>query len=350
MNRRSFLKSTVALAAAAPFAGPVSTADAAPALNARIKIGFLGVAHSHAMEKVKVIRESPVYELAGICEDSEKIRELYGNMGVKFLSEEALFKDCAVVAVESAVRDHARHAKRALEAGKHVHVEKPPADSLAAFQELVSLAREQKRLLQVGYMWRYNPGFVTALEIARKGWLGDVYLVRGTIGTTLAADRRPEWAEFKGGTMFELGCHFIDPMVRLLGRPDSVTSFLRKDGKFTDNLADNTIAVFGFRNATGIATSATLGPNAGPNRFFEILGTNGTALLKPLEPPTLQVDLAKAAGSYAAGNQIVKFPPYRRYVGDFAELAEAVRGERPLSASLEEELAVQETLIRACEM
>jgi predicted dehydrogenase len=299
---------------------------------------------------VKVVRESPGFELVGICEDSAKIREPYADMNVSFITEEALLKECAVVAVESAVRDHARHARLALEAGKHVHVEKPPADSLPAFQQLVTLARDKKLLFQAGYMWRYNPGIVAALEAARKGWLGQIYLVRGTINTTLPADRRSEWAEFKGGTLFELGCHLVDSMVRLLGRPNSVTPFLHKHGNFTDNFADNTVAVFGFGNATGIITSAALGPNAGPHRFFEILGTSGTALLKPIEPPTLQIDLAKAAGAYAAGNQSVKFPPYRRYVGDFAELAEAVRAERPLSVSLEEELAVQETLIRACEM
>src|SRR2546427_2186876 len=173
MNRRSFLKSTVALAAATPFSGTLTTADAAPTLNPRIKIGFLGVAHSHAMEKVKVIRESAAFELVGICEESEKVREPYGKLGVRFISEEALLKECAVVAVESAVRDHARHAKLALEAGNHVHVEKPPADSLPRFQQLVTLARDKKLLLQAGYMWRYNPGIVTAMEGARKGCLVD---------------------------------------------------------------------------------------------------------------------------------------------------------------------------------
>ena len=350
MHRRSFLKSTVALAVAMPLPRILTAADATPTLHPRVKIGFLGVAHSHAMEKVKVIRESPAFELVGICEASGKVRERYVDMDVRFISEGALFKECTVVAVESDVRDHARHARLALEAGKHVHVEKPPADSLPTFQQLVTLARDKQLLLQVGYMWRYNPGMVTAMEAARKGWLGDIYLVRGTINTTLDADRRPEWAEFKGGAMFELGCHLIDTMVRLLGRPNSVTPSLHKHGNFTDNLADNTVAVFGFGNATGIITSSTLGPNAGPHRFFEILGTSGAALLKPIEPPTLQIDLAKAAGAYAAGNQTLKFPPYRRYVGDFDELAEAVRAQRPLTVSLEEELAVQQTLIRACEM
>jgi predicted dehydrogenase len=302
------------------------------------------------MGKLKVIQESPDFELVGLVEESETARQPYQQMGVKFLSRDQLFDGCAVVVVESAIRDHARQAKPALEAGKHVHLEKPPTNTLQTFQELVLLARTKKRLLQTGYMWRFNPGFMAAIQAAKEGWLGEVYLVRATMNSHVAADRRPEWAEFKGGAMFELGAHLIDAVVRLLGRPETVTPFLRKHGNFNDSLADNTVAILEFAKATAIVTSSTLQPNAGQHRFFEILGTNGTVLLKPIEPPTLQIDLAKPAGPYGAKSQTMSFPPYRRYVGDFAELVQALRGERSLIVSLDEELLVHETLMRACEM
>lgn len=347
MNRRTFLKSNLGLATLALLPPRIRAAEEK---RSRIKIGFLGVAHSHAMEKVKVIQESGDFELVGVCEESDKVREPYLRMGVRFLSRDELFNQSAVVAVESAVGDHAQHAKLALEAGKHVHVEKPPADTVKDFRHLVALAREKQLLLQVGYMWRFNPGLTTALEAARRGWLGDIYLVRATMNTLLAGNRRPEWAEFKGGAMFELGCHLIDPIVRLLGRPKAVTPFLKKHGDFPDNLADNTVVVFEFKKALAIVTSATLQPSAGTHHDFEILGMNGTATLSPIEPPTLQIDLANAAGPYTSGKQMVRMPDYRRYVGDFAELAAAVSGRRPLSVALDEELLVQETVIRACEM
>ena len=56
------------------------------------------------------------------------------------------------------------------------------------------------------------------------------------------------------------------------------------------------------------------------------------------------------AGPYAKGAQNVPLPAYQRYVDDFRELAAAVRGERPLTASLDEELLVAETILRASEM
>jgi predicted dehydrogenase len=348
MNRRRFIKSSVAALGIMPTA--LSTIAAPDPERRKIKIGFLGASHSHAMGKLKVIEESPDFELVGIVEESETVRRPFQQMGVKILSRNELFNACTVVAVESAVRDHVAHARLALEAGKHLHLEKPPADTLQAFQELVALARKRNLLLQTGYMWRFNPGFVAAMEAAKRGWLGEIYLVRATMNSHVSPENRLEWAEFKGGAMFELGSHLIDAVVRLLGRPKAVAPFLKTHGQFADTLADNTMAVLEFPKATATITTATLQPNAGAHRSFEILGTNGTALLKPIEPPALQIDLAKAAGPYSAKSQAVTLPAYRRYVACFAELAEAVRGQRPLSVSLEEELLVQETLMRACEM
>jgi predicted dehydrogenase len=188
------------------------------------------------------------------------------------------------------------------------------------------------------------------LEAARKGWLGDIYLVRGTINTQIPGERRPDWAEFKGGALFELGCHLIDPMVRLLGRPEKVTPSLNKHGNFTDTLADNTLAVFEYPKALAVISSSTLQPAAGPHRSFEILGTRGTVRINPIEPPGMQVDLSAAAGPYQKGSQVVKLPEYKRYVAEFAELAQAIREKKTLSTTPEEERLVQETLLRACGM
>ena len=96
------------------------------------------------------------------------------------------------VAVESEIRDHAAHALLALRAGKHVHLEKPCAATLADARAVIALAREKKLLVQGGFMWRYHPGFRAIFEAVRQGWLGDVYLVRGFISNSLPAARRAE--------------------------------------------------------------------------------------------------------------------------------------------------------------
>jgi len=272
--------------------------------------------------------------------------------GRKLLRREQVLGDrsITVVAVESDVKDHADDARAALEAGKHIHLEKSPTADMASFRRLIAIAREKRLVMQLGYMWRHNPGFGTILTAARKGFLGEIFMVRGTIHTLLPPDQRRAPAEFSGGLMFELGGHLIDPMVRLLGRPARITPALKKFGSFGDALADNTAALFEFRGALGIVASSALQPSATRHRSFEVAGTNGTAVLSPIEPPVLQLDLAKAAGPYAAGPQTIDLGPYRRYIADFVELAQAVQTGGPLCVTPEEDLMVHEALLAASGM
>ncbi|MFN7924413.1 MAG: Gfo/Idh/MocA family oxidoreductase [Bryobacteraceae bacterium] len=332
MNRRMFL----------------ATAAAAQAAPARIRIAFLGGTHSHAFAKASICKTSPDWDLAGVWEEDPQARKRYEQAGIPLISQQqALDKTIRVVAVESEVRDHQSQAQMALEAGKHVHVEKPPAHTLDGMRTLVKLARAKNLLLQPGYMWRYHPAINTVLEAARKGWLGEVYMIRGQINTLISGDQRRELGRFKGGQMFELGPHLIDPIVRLLGRPQKVTPFLHRQGSIPDALNDNTVAVLEYPRAMAVIQSSTLQPGASGHRSFEVLGTNGTAMVRPIEPATLEIDLAKAAGPYKQGRQTIPLPPYKRYVDDLVELAAAVRGEKKLSVSLDEEMLVEEVVLAA---
>lgn len=345
MNRRHFLIATGTALTGLPVAMRAADAPAKP----RIRVGFLGASYSHAADKLKFILASPDWDLTGVWDETTAGRETCGKLGARRVTQAEVLERSEVVFVESDIRDHGTHALLALRAGKHVHLEKPPATTLAEMRELVALARAQKRLLQTGYMWRHHPGFGAILDAARQGWLGDVFMVRGHIANNLAAARRPDWAEFKGGGMFEQGSHLVDPIVRLLGRPKTVTPFMRHHGAFADKLNDNNAAVLEFDRALAVLTNSTLQSVTTPARSFEVLGTNGSAVLQPIEPPGLKFEFAQAAGPYAAGGQTVPLK-YQRYEGDFAELAAAVRGERALAVDLDTELLVQETLLRVCGM
>ena len=346
MNRREFLSSTVAAPAV------LSTPLVLPAAESprRIPIGFFGATYSHAPEKIKLAMNSPDWEFIGVCESSAAGRQTCEKLGAKLISQDELLARARVVAVESDIRDHAAQALLALKAGKHVHLEKPPAAKLADMQVVVALAREKKLLLQTGFMWRYNPGFRAITEAVRQGWLGDVFLVRGFISNNLAPARRPDWAEFAGGSMFELGSHLVDATVRLLGKPKSVTPFLRRHGKFEDSLKDNNVAVLEYDRANAVLVNTALQAGSAPQRSFEVLGTKGTASLQPIEPPTLTIELTEPAGPFRKGAQSVRMAAYQRYEGDFAELAAAVRGEKELSVSLDEELLVAETVLQVSGM
>ncbi len=347
MNRRTFLKTT---AVAATFSRVTAPAAQPVANGARLKIGFLGIGHSHASGKLKAVRESSDWELVGIHPENAKLAETYGRDGAKILSQDELLKSADVIAVESDARDHYRHGKIALTAGKHVHLEKPPAGSMAEFKELVELAKSRGRLLQMGYMWRYHDGISKMIEAVQRGWLGDITMVRGQINSQIDKDHRLTLAEFHGGAMWELGCHLIDALVRMMGKPDKITPFLRKDGSFDDKLNDNTLAVFQYLRAIATINVNLMQSRAGAHRFLEVIGTKGNAILQPIEPGTLQMELTQAAGPYTAKAQNVPLPKYERYVPELADLADAIRKKRPLNVTPETDLIVHETLLKACDM
>lgn len=110
---------------------------------------------------------------------------------------------------------------------------------------------------------------------------------------------------------------------------------------------DNNVAVLEFERAHAVISNTAVQSPAIPARSFEVIGTRGSALLQPLEPPRLVLELAEPAGPYPTGRQEIPLPPYRRYIDEFAELAAAVRGERPLSVDLEGELLTADTVLRA---
>ena len=338
VNRRTFL---------------VAGAVAKPLFSAtRLRIAFIGAYHSHALGKLKVLRANPDWEIAGFWDDNEIGRRSFLAQGVPELGLESILEDRSIqaVAIESDVALHASHALKALNAGKHVHLEKPPSATLAEFTELQLATAARKRILQMGYMWRYSPALMRAQEVVREGWLGDIYMVRATHNTLIENSRRAEWARFRGGQMYEQGSHLIDMVVRLMGPPEKVISVLRTHGKVADSLADNTAAVLEWPRCLGLVSASILQPNAVAYRAIEIFGTKGTVVVKPAEGASLRVDLVVAAGPYSAGVQQVPTPSFQRYVGDFAELAECIRDGKSLRFSQQLDLDVHATLMRVCDM
>lgn len=317
----------------------------------RIRVGFLGVAYSHAAEKLRLIQASPDFELVGAWAESRELEQSCRERGIPVLQRPEVLARSELIFVESEVARHAPLALEALQAGCHVHLEKPPALHLHELDGLLRIARERGRLLQVGYMWRHHPGLQRAFQLVREGALGQLFLLRIAIDNQLDPARRKEWAAFPGGVLFELGSHMIDATVRLLGRPDRVTPFLRTLGGMgadPDTLADTNVAVLEYPRTTVVITSTALRHNASGNRSFEFCGTAGNARLQPIEPPELSIELQSAAGSLPAGRSSIPIAPYRRYVGELDELAHCIRDQRPLAVSPDTERIVQETLLRAC--
>ena len=345
IHRRGFLRYAGATAVSAAAAGSISV----------VRAGILGTQHSHVRGKLSAMKNSPDYQVVAACEPNAQARVKNGAdplfQGVRWVSEEELLGDPSIhlIVVECRVWEALPWGKKVIAAGKHLHLEKPPGNEWAPFKELVEEARRKKLLFQTGYMYRDHAGMTAAIEAARSGWLGEVYLVRATINSDRTPQGRDIEARYRGGSLFELGGHMIDRVVELLGRPSKVNSWLRHDTGFNDKLADNTLAVLEYDKALALVSSAARMHGAGEHRSFEVIGADGNIMVQPAESsrPMMRVSLRKAHGPYKAGAQEIELPAQPRFIGDFKELAHALKTGQPLKLSYDHELTLHETLLRA---
>jgi predicted dehydrogenase len=320
----------------------------------KIRTGILGIQHSHLAGKLQAMYDNPAYEVVCYAEPDPATRQAHENdpllRRLQLVERDSLVADKSIelVVFEGEVKDAVPTARAVLEAGKHLHLEKPPGSTLEPFRDIVDLARRQRLKLQLGYLWRHHAGVDAALEAFRQGWLGEVFMIRATINSDRDAAQRAVEARYPGGSMFELGGHMIDRVIAFLGRPTRVQHWLRHDTSVGDTLNDNTLAVFEYPKALAIIVSSARSAAANQQRSLEIMGTDGSMMIQPMEPaPVLRVFLRSARGPYKSGSQEMRLPPQPRYIKDFEELAVAIRSGEPLKYSWDHELLLQETLLRA---
>jgi predicted dehydrogenase len=152
-------------------------------------------------------------ELTWLCDVSDVRRTLFAGRypaaRVTDDFEELLGSDVDAVVVATPVPTHYELARRALAAGKHVFVEKPPAMRAEEMEELVALADERGLVLMPGHLLLYHPGVRKLKELVRSGDLGDVLCVYGN-RQNLGVIRKDENA------LWSLGVHDLSVVLYLL--------------------------------------------------------------------------------------------------------------------------------------
>jgi predicted dehydrogenase len=134
------------------------------------------------------------------------------------------------VVIATPVPTHYELAKQALEADKHVLVEKPPAMKGAEMDELVALAAERDRVLMPGHLLLYHPGVVKMKELVDSGALGEVLCVY-TNRQNLGIVRTNENA------LWSLGVHDLSVILWLIGE-DPVEAVAHGRDFLTDGVED----------------------------------------------------------------------------------------------------------------
>lgn len=129
----------------------------------RLKLGVLGAGHFGRFHVLKAAA-GPRVELVGLHDhDPARAAAVAAEAGVQALSAAEVIARADAVIVATPTAFHHGLARQALEAGRHVLVEKPIAATLAEADELIALAAAKGLVLQVGHLERFSAGFATLM-------------------------------------------------------------------------------------------------------------------------------------------------------------------------------------------
>lgn len=130
-----------------------------------LKAGVIGAGHLGKIH-LKLLNQSEKYQLIGFY-DSDTIasKKISDELGYKsFPSMEALIEACDVIDVVTPTIHHFECAKKVVEAGKHLFIEKPITQTVEEAEKLLVLASENNVKGQVGHVERFNPAFMAVRD------------------------------------------------------------------------------------------------------------------------------------------------------------------------------------------
>jgi predicted dehydrogenase len=165
---------------------------------------------------VRNVIERPEFNLSGLCERDEtrieSFRKRHSGTRVYRDFDEALVDDrIEAVAIATPPHTHYDLVRRALEAGKHVLVEKPLARSSEEAAALVVLAEELDRVLMPGHTFLYSPSVNKVRNLIEEDVLGEIYFV--------TSSRMNLGLYQQDGVVLDLAPHDLSILLHWLGKP-----------------------------------------------------------------------------------------------------------------------------------
>lgn len=203
---------------------------------ALIGTGFMGKCHAMAWRNVATVFGGAQPRLELLCDTSQDQAEGFAaQFGFARASSDwqATVADPAVdvVSITTPNNMHRAMAEAALQAGKHVWLEKPMALTLADAEAMARLAAQHpNQVTLLGYNYLRSPAFQAARDLIRNGEIGRILAFRGVYDEDYSADPSLPWTwrmthEGGGlGALGDLGCHLVSHMLELMGPVAEVTA------------------------------------------------------------------------------------------------------------------------------
>lgn len=324
----------------------------------RIKIGQIGLGHAHGEGKMLAVRKFPeLFEVVGFSEENDELVERSmgkdAYKGLRRMSEEELLSQVDAVLVECGVKGLTDVADKCIKAGKHIHLDKPTTGSVEKYTEIINMAREKGLVVQLGYMYRYNPAIMKCFEMIKNGDLGTIHTINAEMSTHHYENSKLGTARHKGGTMFIMGSHLIDLVVYLLGEPENVASFFKNTGYDGIDFEDNNLAVLEYEKAIARIYASSVEVNGWGRRQFVVCGEKGTISILPIENDVAMTfsDLEIAKSHYADMKEnidVKDIPKDSRYDTMVQDFAAYINGTLENPFTYDHEISVHKVLTQVC--
>ncbi len=265
-------------------------------MQQKYKVGLIGFSIGGHVFHAPFIAENDRLELYKVTarkpEQQKMLSERYPQaIGVLSADEIIDDPDVDIVVVAASNDVHYSLAKAALEADKHVVVEKPFTNTTAEADELIALAKERNLLLSVHHNARFHSDFKTVQKVIASGRLGRVVNYEARFDRFRNFLRPGAWREENlpgSGIHYDLGAHLIDQALQLFGHPKWVFADLRvqRDGA---KAIDDFEIILSYPQLKISLKGQMLAKEPTPR--FAVYGTNGSFVKRGVDP---QEDLLRA--------------------------------------------------------
>ena len=330
-----------------------------------IRTLFYGLTHEHAEGKFATLRRmSDTFEIVGVVDDRPRVSKYYVDTQLEptdcpVVSEAEAFDipDIEAVFVETTNSDLMRVAAECAERGIPMHCDKPCGEALEPYASIVETCRRKGIPMQIGYMYRANPAVQFAWRAVRAGWLGDIVFAEADMNHDYGRAGYPEYiSSFKGGILYNLGCHLVDLAVPMThGALRDVRTFRGDAPGDPAGCGTRGAAMLRFDGTDVLLRVSSHMPGGILSRRLRVDGDNGTIDLCPIErfdgeELKLTMSLKEGRGGFPAGRREIGFGIQKdRYAPQLLEFAARVRGEAPNDpAEYERDLLVHELTLKAC--
>ena len=222
--------------------------------------GFMGGTHARAFVKL------PGINVVAVSSRSlDKAKKLAAEVGAAATTDDmAIINDPDIDAISNTLPTHLhkQYTVAALQAGKHVLLEKPFALHVADCDTMIRAKKKSGKILMIAHVLRFWPEYVALEKFVRSGALGKPI---SAVASRLS--QRPAWADWfrnpdeSGGAVLDLLIHDLDAMNWIFGKPQTVYAHGRetKPGSW-----DHILAVVDYGKAQGLIEGSQFMPPGYP--------------------------------------------------------------------------------------